>query len=148
MSVETITDQLAAIEGAITGITKAYSFDETPNRMTQAMMPCFVNFPGPATYEDRGGGLLAETRAYRASLITAPMESPIDFFRQCDLVEPLITRVRDALAARITLLALADVEIARLTGDSGLMALFNNLYLGVQFNVEIVELTEVTYVDY
>lgn len=147
MSVETITDRLAEIEGAITGITKAYSFDETPNRMTQAMMPCFVNFPGPATYEDRGA-LLAETREYRATLITAPMESPIDFFRQCDLVEPLITRVRDALAARITLLSLADVEVARLVGDTGLTALFGNSYLGVQFNIEIVELTEVTYVDY
>jgi len=147
MSVETITDRLAEIEGAITGITKAYSFDETPNRLDQAMMPCFVNFPGPATYEDRGE-LLAETRAYRATLITAPMESPIDLFRQCDLVEPLITRVRDALAARITLLSLANVEVASLVGDSGLTALFGDQYLGVQFNVEVVELTEVAYVDY
>ena len=147
MSVETITDRLAEIEGAITGITKAYSFDETPNQFTQAMMPCFINFPGPATYEARGE-LLAETRAYRATLITAPMESPIDYFRQCDIVEPLITRVRDALAARITLLSLADVEVAKLVGDSGLIALFGESYLGVQFNVEVVELSEVTYVDY
>jgi len=147
MSVETITDRLAEIEGAITGITKAYSFDKTPNRLDKVMMPCFINYPGPATYEDRGE-LLAETRAYRATLITAPMESPIDLFRQCDLVEPLITRIRDALVARITLLSLANVEVARLTGDTGLITLFGDSYLGVQFNVEIVELSEVAYVDY
>ena len=46
------------------------------------------------------------------------------------------------------MLSLANVEVARLTGDTGLITLFGDSYLGVQFNVEIVELSEVTYVDY
>lgn len=149
MTVETVTDQLATIEAAITGITKAYSLDEIPNKLSAAVLPAIINVPGKALYERRGDRLAAEIRNYRAILYVAPLESPVDFWRKANTAEPLFAAIRNALLARMTLESISNVEDCELTEDTGLIPIvdFGMTYVGVEFTVRVTELVRVTYDD-
>jgi hypothetical protein len=152
MSIDTVTTQLATIQAAITGITKAYAFDETPNSLTPAVLPCFTNIPGTAEFAvppgtPWGDGVAAETRRYEMWLWICPASSPVDVKRQASAVQGHIENVKAAFYGRPQLEGLQGVFRARLVSDTGpaVQEYGGTEYVCVGFVEEITFLEQVTY---
>jgi len=154
-SIDAITTQLAALEEGITGVTKAFAFDETPNALETAILPCMTNVPGEAEYTDAaeqfGAAVMVETREYEAWLWYAPVQRPPDALRQAGGIQTLIEAVKAYFLARPTLGGLRYCWRARLVGDSGPVvsayASGATEYSAVGFRFVIEYLTGVTYED-
>jgi len=146
VSVATVTDALAALEKAITGVKAAYSLDEIPN--TLIALPAFVNWPGAATYEVHTG-IAIETRTYRCILYVTPVQSPVEMRYKGKLAEPLLEAARNAFLGAPGLAGTIGVLAMRFIGDSGLVAIedYGGVYIGAEFTVQVQEEINVTYTD-
>jgi hypothetical protein len=84
-AIDAVSTQLAALEESITGITKAFAFDEMPDALSTAFLPCFTNIPNGAEYVDvsaqYGTGIVAEVRQYEATCWYKPVQAPPDMAR-------------------------------------------------------------------
>lgn len=150
MSVTTVTDRLASIqENSITGITAAFGLSEMPNSLKKSQLPAVVNLPGEAEYEPRGNDRQAVSRIYLMNFYFTPVESPSEIARQAVIAEPFPLRVQQAFANRPTLEGLQGVENSELAGDGGFAALaYGGVeYLGIQFQIQVIEIVEITYDD-
>jgi hypothetical protein len=154
-SIDAVTAQLATLEAAITGVTKAYAFDETPNVLVADLLPCFTNVPGAAEYEDlsatMGDGVGAEVREYEAWLWYAPVQSPPDALRHAAGLQALIEDVKVYFFGRPYLGGLQFVLRARLVSDTGPVispyAQGGTEYSAVGFRLVVEYLTQITYGD-
>ena len=152
-SIDAVTTQLKALEASITGIAKAFAFDETPNALTTAILPCFTNIPGPANYVDVsqqfGAGVGAEVREYEAWCWYAPVQSPPDILRHAAGLQTLIEAIKVYFLARPQLGGLRYCLRARLVSDTGpVVTPFlsgRTEYSAVGFRFEVEYLVNITY---
>ena len=149
MSISTVTGACATIQADIAGISKAFSFAQTPDSLKTATLPCFTNFPGTATYAGAGTHLATETRAYQMMLWITPVNRPAEAARNAKTIEGYINLVRNAFLNRPALGGLAYVRSATLTGDGGpvVQDYAGISYLSIVFNLEVTEIAGVTYAD-
>ena len=149
MSISTVTARCATIQEEIAGIEKAFAFDETPNSLKTAALPCMTNFPSSATYAGGGTHMSEETRVYQMMLWLAPVSRPVDAARHTEEIEGFINLIRYAFLDRPALGGLQYVRSAKLAGDGGpvVQAYAGVDYLSIVFNLEVTELCEVNYAD-
>lgn len=151
MTVATVCERLARIQGNITGVTKAFDMDEMPNKLNTAQLPGWITVPGEATYEHPDPTTEIETRLYYMLLYVAPIEAPSQIAFRMNLLAPFLDRVPAAFAARNGLESLAGVLRSELVADNGQIQPLEYgglLYAGIEFRLQVVEVTEVTPVDY
>ena len=141
MSISTVAARLAKIQKGITGVRKAFDLDELPNSLKGTYLPCFVNVPGPATYEGWGSGDIVETRLWRMMLFVTPIQRPSDMATKAVMVQPFFRRVVAAFADAQQLDDLTDVQLAWAEGDDGLDVLeyAGELYAGVETRLTVKE---------
>jgi hypothetical protein len=150
MSVATVKTKLAAMQILISGVKHA--FVQVPESLNTAELPAFINLTGQATddWQNLGDGMDLEARIYTMRLYVLPvvLGIPGEGERLC---EPFFTRVRDYFASHPLLGNLAGVQIALVTGDSGVIAFpFDNSeqkYLGIEFKLQVQEHIGFNYVE-
>jgi len=124
-SIDIVTTQMAALEENITGVTKGYAFDQTPNSLQTAVLPCFTNIPLNAEYVDVsaqfGKDVSAEVRDYTAWLWYAPVQRPADISRQASGIQTLVQAVKAYFLARPQFGGLRYVISAPMIADTGPM---------------------------
>jgi len=146
VSIETVTDALAALEKTIQGVKAAYSLDEIPNGLHT--LPAFINWPGAATYVVHTG-MAVEVRTYRCILYVTPVQSPVEMRYKGKLAQPLLEKARAAFLGAAGLASTTGVLAMRFTGDSGLVAIedYGGAYIGAEFTVVVEEQINVTYTN-
>jgi hypothetical protein len=146
VSVATVKAQLATIQGAITGVKKAYP--RRPNGLASANLPAFLNYVGPAQHdwESQGENNGLETRLYLMRLFIRPINSGAPGDPEAD-TEVWFARVRDTFSARPSLQGLIGVVEAVFVGDSGEIVLEygGELYKGIEFKLQVTEQIGRTY---
>jgi len=149
VSISTVTGACATIQADIAGVSKAFSFAQTPDSLKTATLPCFTNFPGAATYAGAGTHQATETRAYQMMLWITPVNRPAEAARNAESIEGYINLVRNAFLDRPGLGGLQYVRSSTLTGDDGpvVQDYAGISYLSIVFNLEVTEIAEVTYAD-
>jgi hypothetical protein len=154
-AIDAVSTQLAALEESITGITKAFAFDEMPDALSTAFLPCFTNIPNGAEYVDvsaqYGTGIVAEVRQYEATCWYKPVQAPPDMSRHAAGLQTLIEAIKVCFLNRPQLGGLCYCIRARLLGDTGpIVSAFmggKTEYSAVGFTIEVEYLTNITYED-
>lgn len=131
MSVANIITQLAAIEGAILGIKKAW--DKAPESLSE--LPCFVNFPVSGEYiRDPMRRVVRHTIRAQLYVVRSDLLSAEATLR------PFLEQVMDALDADLDLGASCDYH--RITRyEYGALMYGGVGYLGMSFDLEVSEFT-------
>jgi hypothetical protein len=135
-----IAAQLAVEEATVTGVTKAFSLSDIPNKLVSGFLPCFINVPGPATYEAYGGHNVMERRTWRLMLYVCPIAVPSDVATKAQVVEPFFRDVVAVFAGAQQLSGESGVEFTWIGSDDGLDVLeyAGDLFAGIEFQMEAV----------
>jgi hypothetical protein len=143
MTIDTVRTQIAALQAAIPGITRA--FDQLPRHdISVADLPAFVNFVREGVYNWTLDGATADqdVRKYVMWLLVLPHQEGLSDGEAERRVEPFVPTVRDYFAARPKLGgAINDVKSAVITGDSGPRQLIyaDTVYWGAEFQLTVTE---------
>lgn len=93
-----VTEAMVALEENIEGIKKAFKFEDTPNALQTAILPCFTNIPGDAEYVDVskqfGSDVSAEVRDYTAWLWIRPLQQTVKIAQHSKELQTYIQRVK------------------------------------------------------
>lgn len=146
-----ICTRLAAIERQVEGVERAFDFDDVPNTLKGTYLPCFINVPGPATYEAYGGHNMMVKRLWRLMLFVTPVARPSDVAAKAALILPFFRRVPVRFASAQQLDDLAGVEFVWIGADDGLDVLeyataadSAGLFAGIEFRMEVTTTYAVT----
>ena len=129
MSIENIITQIAALEGEIKGVKKA--FDETPDSLN--VFPSFVNFPASGDI-DRATNQRKTRHLIKMQLRVAKADTP----SAENEVRPFLARVLDKFDTNISLNGTAT-RSAITHYDYGALPWGRTTYLGISFDIEVYE---------
>jgi len=135
-----VVDKLAELQAEIDGVKSAFGHNKAPDALRSAMLPAFINVPGPAEpfAETFGRSAIVSQRTYRMLLYVCPVTMPSEVAKQADLIEPFFDLVLAAFKAEIHLDGLT-VTAAHYLGDDGLDVLeyAGQLYAGIEFRIRV-----------
>ena len=151
------TTQLKAMEENITGVEKAFAFDETPDNLATAILPAFTNLPGEAQHLTAaeaemalGVGVATEIRSYDAWLWYKPIQRPPDALRHASGLQTLHAAAKAYFLARPQLEGLQYVLKAQLVSDTGPIVTeyvsgSGKFYSACGFTIEVAYINKITY---
>ena len=138
MSLESIITQVAVLQAAITGITRAY--DNTPDSIND--FPCFINIPASGTIE----------RQPHTRITTHSIKMQLFVIRHANLpsaetkLRPFVALTLDKFDANLTLGATCwSSWITHY--DYGVLTFGGRQYLGIVFDLEAIEREAKTFLD-
>lgn len=146
MSLEAITERLATINAAITGVTRSY--ENPPNALNTADLPCMLIAVRDGVVSDQANGLARLDHAVSLQVWGEPIGQGTSAAALIDALKPFVKRVRDAYAAAIRLNDLSTVDHSDLTAYRFAMRPYS--YNGtdhavLEFDLTVTEKEAITY---
>jgi hypothetical protein len=146
MSLETITERLATINAAITGVT--YAPENPPNALTTAHLPAVLVAVRDGDIRDQANGLARLDHRLSIQVWGEPIGQGTSAAANIDALKPFVKRVRDAYNVAIRLDDLANISHSALTAYRFAVRTYSDPQVEhavLEFDLTVTEKESITY---